>query len=160
MLRPDQHPVWEPHSSEVMLESASASSAMRAFAAVICAMTLAGCTGLPYVQVALVAPKSATPRGILARPRSGVEARTANPAGSVQPIPAAAIPLPPAALLVRQPEPGCEATDPSADERQKLDFERQCYRHAEMIVRARLELLQGSVDRTISAVRGSEAGEP
>ena len=57
------------------------------------------------------------------------------------------IPQPARALLVPQPEPKCEfaTTDPNSDERQKLDYERQCYRHAEMIVRGRLRLLQSSV---------------
>jgi hypothetical protein len=170
MLQPDQYPVWEPRNSEAMLESGSASSAhalMCALATVICAMTLAGCSGLPYVQVPSVAdgrrsaePRPATPRRMLARPASRVEPRTAKPARLVEPIPATPIPLPAAALLARQPEPGCEMTDANADERQRLDYERQCYRHAEMIVRARLELLQGSVDKTISAIRGSETSEP
>ena len=39
----------------------------------------------------------------------------------------------------------------------KLDYERQCYRHAEMIVRSRLQLLQGSVDETIKAVKTQRA---
>src|SRR6516165_1573654 len=67
------------------------------------------------------------------------------------------IPLPAAPLLSPQPEPNCEVetTGSSADERQKLDYERQCYRHAEMIVRSRLQLLQGSVDKTISANKGA-----
>jgi hypothetical protein len=170
MVQPDRYPVWEPRNSEAMPESGSASSAhalMRAFATVICAMTLAGCGGPPYVQVASVVegrksaePKSAMPRRLLARPTSRVEPRTANPSRLVEPTPATPIPLPAATLLARQPEPGCEATDANADERQRLDYERQCYRHAEMIVRARLELLQGSVDKTISAVRSGEASEP
>jgi hypothetical protein len=48
------------------------------------------------------------------------------------------IPVPGRELLNPQAEPDCEftTTDPKADERQKLDYERQCYRHAEMIVRS------------------------
>jgi hypothetical protein len=70
------------------------------------------------------------------------------------------IPLPAAPLLSPQPEPSCEfeTTESNLDERQKLDYERQCYRHAEMIVRSRLQLLQGSVDKTISAVKRGEQG--
>ena len=66
----------------------------------------------------------------------------------------------PAALLSPQPEPSCEleTTGSNADERQKLDYERQCYRHAEMIVRSRLQLLQDSVDKTIDAIKRSERG--
>jgi Putative peptidoglycan binding domain len=48
------------------------------------------------------------------------------------------------ALLEPQPEPDCEfkSTEPKPDALQKLDYERQCYRHAEINVRHRLELLQ------------------
>ena len=72
--------------------------------------------------------------------------------------PKAKVPLPSLSLLAPQPEPNCEfpTTDSSADERQRLDYERQCYRHAEMIARARLRLLQRSVARTIRAVRGCD----
>ena len=65
------------------------------------------------------------------------------------------IALPALALLSPQPEPNCEfpKTDSKSDERQKLDYERQCYRHAEMITRARLRLLQRSVAKTIGAIK-------
>src|SRR5262245_36495253 len=68
------------------------------------------------------------------------------------------VPLPALSLLAAQPEPDCEfpSTDSAADERQKLDYERQCYRHAELIARARLRALQRSVARTIRAVRGCD----
>ena len=76
------------------------------------------------------------------------------------------MPEPKAALLTRLPPPNCEyrtaSLDPAkgqsdgqpatadADQalRAKLDYERQCYRHAELIARGRLESLQ-------DAVRGS-----
>ena len=63
-------------------------------------------------------------------------------------------------MLSRQSEPDCEfkATESKTDERMKLDYERQCYRHAEMIVRNRLELLQNSVDTTIKALKRTEGG--
>ena len=73
------------------------------------------------------------------------------------------IALPQAPLLSPQPEPSCEfetAGSSNIDERQKLDYERQCYRHAEMIVRDRLQLLQRSVDATISAIKRRERGSP
>jgi hypothetical protein len=65
------------------------------------------------------------------------------------------VPIPNEALLKPQPEPDCTfpATDTAADERQKLDYERQCYRHAEMIARARLQLLRESVAKTAAAVK-------
>jgi hypothetical protein len=62
---------------------------------------------------------------------------------------------------VRQPEPDCEfkANEAEADGLRKLDYERQCYRHSDMIARGRLELLQNSVDKTIKAVsRGERNG--
>jgi hypothetical protein len=69
------------------------------------------------------------------------------------------VPLPNPALLERQPAPDCAfrgplSTPPTAEEtRQKLDYEQQCYRQAESIVRARLQQLQDSVQATIRAVR-------
>ena len=50
-------------------------------------------------------------------------------------------------LLAPQPEPDCafKTDDPNATERQQLDYERQCYRHAEMIVRNRLQMLQDAI---------------
>jgi hypothetical protein len=73
----------------------------------------------------------------------------------------APIPLPGRGLLQAQPAPQCafESTEPKPDELQKLDYERQCYRHAEMIARGRLELLQASVTRTIKAVKRSERSD-
>ena len=74
-------------------------------------------------------------------------------------IKGAPIPLPEAPLRSPQPKPSCEfetAASSNADARQKLDYERQCYRHAEMIVRSRLRLLQDSVEKTISAIQRSE----
>jgi len=84
----------------------------------------------------------------------------------------ARIPIPSASLLKQQPEPLCEyrpseksetraldsskGGDPAADAaalRTKLDYERQCYRHAEMIARQRLHALQASVGTTISAIQ-------
>jgi hypothetical protein len=75
----------------------------------------------------------------------------------------ASIPLPAQALLASPPEFACEKTtptgaqtDPDAALRAKLDYERQCYRHAEMILRDRLLGLQASVGETIKAVNLSE----
>jgi len=135
---------------------------------VICVMALAGCSGITYSHVTshtansgkFTEPTSGTPTPLRAAPRSRMISQTANTEKLTEPKPARPIPLPAAPLLVPQPEPNCEATDASANERQKLDYERQCYRHAEMIVRARLQLLQGSVDKTISAVRSSDRSDP
>ena len=90
------------------------------------------------------------------------------------------IPLPKTALLKRQPPPSCEYRTASLDDtskrgqqdggppaeanpdlalRTKLDYERQCYRHAEMIARSRLKSLQESVQDTVKAVKRSETGQ-
>jgi hypothetical protein len=84
------------------------------------------------------------------------------------------------ALLKRQPPPNCEyrATredsakrqadsspppgdaNPDAALRTKLDYERQCYRHAEMIARARLTSLQGAIqngEKAASYAEGSRS---
>ena len=59
------------------------------------------------------------------------------------------------ALLGRLPEPDCKlkTNEAGTDDRQKLDYELQCYRHAEMIARNRLQLLQGSVDKTMRVLK-------
>ena len=79
------------------------------------------------------------------------------------------------ALLKQQPTPKCEyrtasldesgkrpsdglppssaaSSDPDAAVRMKLDYERQCYRHAEMIARRRLASLQAAVQDTAKGV--------
>jgi len=64
-----------------------------------------------------------------------------------------AMPLPAPDLLAPLPEPDCtfDTTRATADDRQKLDYERQCYRHAEIIIRARFERLQDEVGKMIKA---------
>src|SRR5712692_10219857 len=115
----------------------------RVFTVVICAIALAGCgcTTRSSMISQTVNSKKVT------ESKKFTESKSRTP-----------IPLPAAPLLSPQPEPSCEfeTTESNADERQKLDYERQCYRHAEMIVRSRLQLLQGSVGETIKAVKRSE----
>jgi hypothetical protein len=89
-----------------------------------------------------------------------------------------AIPLPDRALVAAPPEFACEfkdagrddagvqpqpsppraQTDSSTDQalRRKLEYERQCYRHAEMIMRDRLLELQASLGETITAINRGE----
>ncbi len=80
------------------------------------------------------------------------------------------LPLPESALLAQQPAPRCEYRGTKGDgaERKadapaeqaaqlKLDYERQCYRHAEMIARAKLRKLQKSVTRTMLALKTERA---
>jgi hypothetical protein len=93
-----------------------------------------------------------------ARPRSTAP-RIAKTGASNKPASRLPIPLPDQALLDPQPDPSCEfkasPTDPKTDEavRMKLDYERQCHRHAEIIVRSRLQQLQVSIGATIKAVK-------
>jgi hypothetical protein len=98
--------------------------------------------------------------------RDGVAVRSASvspkprPKPKLQPKPQVesasktSVALPDRALLISSVEPDCEfkTNDPNADERQKLDYERQCYRHAEIIVRDRLSRLQSSVRRTARVI--------
>jgi len=84
------------------------------------------------------------------------------------------IPLPSRALLIEPADVNCEFKDSSLDDavgapqptptraeadaalRVKLDYERQCYRHDEMILRNGLQLLQASVGEMIKAVNRNE----
>ena len=81
---------------------------------------------------------------------------------------AADVPLPDSALMEQLQAPRCEyrkasskkvdgATSDNEDVQARLDYERQCYRHAEMIARARLKSLQKSVSRTVVALRAEQA---
>jgi hypothetical protein len=71
---------------------------------------------------------------------------------------ASRIPLPDQSLLEPPAEPDCKFKDAVSNPitaeqmRMKLDYEQQCYRQAEEIVRARLHQLQDSVRKTIRAV--------
>jgi hypothetical protein len=100
------------------------------------AATLVGCDNLRHAAIV-------QPAGIPTRPMS-----------------AASIPTPARALLVPPEAPDCELKDADADERQKLDYERQCYRHAEIITRERMRLLQASVRRAASAINRCQCLPP
>jgi hypothetical protein len=86
------------------------------------------------------------------------------------------VPLPESALLAPQAAPRCEyrsaradatrtelqnaagdASDTGQDVQRKLDYERECYRQAEMLTRARLRRLQMSVSRTVVALKEERA---
>jgi len=144
---------------------------VRVFWVVICAIALtgSGCTTRMASQTAskkkdpALNSKSRTLLPLTALVSEPVNSKKVSESKkSVEARSEAPIPLPAAPLLSPQPEANCEVetTGSNANERQKLDYERQCYRHAEMIVRDRLQLLQRSVDATISAVKGSERGSP
>jgi len=112
-----------------------------------CAVTVGGCT----------------PRSTAAGARMS---SAANSASHGRPAWKAAIRLPDRALLQRQPEPDCAFRGPlsnpvTAEEtRMKLDYEQQCYRQAEFIVRARLQQLQDSVGETIKTIRQDDPTSP
>jgi hypothetical protein len=86
-----------------------------------------------------------------------------NSARQAETISQAAIPLPDPALLRPQPEPDCAFRDPvsnpmtAEERRQKLDYEQQCYRGSERIVRARLEQLQDAVQKMIKSRKATLA---
>jgi len=142
----------------------------RIFIVVICAMALAGCvrTTRSSIISQTVESKKVTKYKKYTRSRSRMSisalpliSQTANHPKVTEPNKfterksRTAIPLPAAPLLSPQPEPSCEfeTAESKVEERQKLDYEQQCYRHAEMIVRSRLQLLQDSVDKTISTLK-------
>ena len=122
----------------------------RVLVVVISAMTLATCSNISRDRMILgtaYSNKFAQPRGTMINREQGamrtrVISQTAPTERFIEPKPSAErnpsepVPLPEASLLSPQSEPSCEASGTDTDERQKLDFERQCYRQAEMIVRA------------------------
>ena len=136
------------------------------FVVVIWAIVLTGCGRItPSHMISQTAnskkftePKSRTPSPPPSTTRSRMISQAVSTKKFTESKSRTPIPLPAAPLLSPQPEPSCEfeTTGSNAGERQKLDYERQCYRHAEMIVRSRLQLLQGSVEETISLVNRSE----
>ena len=79
-----------------------------------------------------------------------------------------------AALLKPQPPPKCDAKTRSAAQKQtatadadgeagklrQLDYEAQCYRHAEMIARSRLGRLQESVQDMVRAAKPAPSAVP
>jgi hypothetical protein len=98
--------------------------------------------------------------------------RACPAAGSTaRPAPTPAMPLPRRTLLTPPPEVDCTFKDSSdaadgaprptpaeaiAAVRMKLDYERQCYRHNEIILRNGLEQLQAAVGETIKAITGND----
>jgi hypothetical protein len=103
------------------------------------------------------AAKPAGPK--LASPKPGPTiSRDANTGTSTRPDTRPSIPPLDRALLMPPPDFNCEFkaadTDPGADVavQMKLDYERQCYRHAAMIADDRLRSLQASVGERIRVV--------
>ncbi len=92
------------------------------------------------IVVGVTALLGCTPRDEpLMRSATAGEPRMVRPAPSIPPSVRA--------LLEPLPAPKCAlpANEANVDERQKLDYERQCFRQAEIIVRDRLSRLQSAV---------------
>jgi hypothetical protein len=85
--------------------------------------------------------------------------RHARNAGAAAP-PQLDISLPEAELLEPPTVPDCEfksstdIDDAAALRAMKLDYEQQCYRQSELILRARMERLQDAVRKTMESVKG------
>jgi hypothetical protein len=96
---------------------------------------------IALIATALAGCSPALQGGPLAKSGMAGEPRIARSAPS--------IPSSVRALLEPQPAPTCAlpANEPNVDERQKLDYERQCFRQAEIIVRDRLSRLQSAVGK-------------
>jgi hypothetical protein len=78
---------------------------------------------------------------------NGLQSSVAQPGQGIREVP-----RPDQSLLEPQPPPDCAfkgplSNPPTAEEtRMKLDYEQQCYRQSEMIVRTRLEQLQKAIE--------------
>ena len=82
----------------------------------------------------------------------GIQSSAAQPGAGFQNQGIREVPRSDQSLLEPQPPPDCAfkgplSNPPTAEEtRMKLDYEQKCYRHSEMIVRARLDQLQEAVN--------------
>ena len=128
---------------------------------VLCCLAVAGCAPA-YTNPSVALPRRTSTTNVTSAfphvVRHAFPPSYISPTGVERPA-KVVIPLPDPGLLKPQMEPECEfPPGEDADDRQKLDYERQCYRHAEIIVRDRLQLLQNAVDKTIEAVE--RKGDP
>jgi hypothetical protein len=76
------------------------------------------------------------------------------------------MPIPDMSLLTPQPAPKCEPRSAvaageagEAAKLRNLDYERQCYRHAEIIARNRLGKLQNSIKESAKAAKAAAKRE-
>jgi hypothetical protein len=118
-----------------------------ALSAISCAIAVAGCA------------QNSAQREVNEEPVHAAIPAQANPELRIR--------RPDRALLTPQPAPDCEfkasdlkTIDPDEWARLKVDFERQCYRHAEKIARDRLRRLQASNLCEFEPVRHSLATGP
>lgn len=136
------------------------------------ALLLSGCASNPELASNQAAPRAGASSSKAALPskaraatlravRDHGDAR-ADVTATIKPAPAAPIPLPDEALLKRQPPPDCEmrtqpaGVGPTEVKLATYDYERQCYRQVETIVRGRLDALQDAVEETVKAVKSLE----
>ena len=123
-----------------------------AFSVIFCAMAVSGCARTPAHRES--APVGHEVRAAHVRTHRYTEPRRYAELRIHRSDPA---------LLAPQPAPDCEfkrtdvdAVDPNEWARLKIDYERQCYRRAEMLARARLRQLQASVAETVKVLKRSE----
>jgi hypothetical protein len=88
--------------------------------------------------------------------KAAAKCSPASTVGSARTGAKPAIPLPDRTLLAPPPEFSCEFKAEVGADAKKLEYERQCYRHAEMILRDRLLQLQASLGETVTAVSRSD----
>ena len=124
--------------------------------AALCAIAASGCAPA-YTRTSIALPPERHTSGIVRSEKTEVRVKMV-PVKTVVPV-KIAVPLPREDLLNPMQEPDCEfpATE-TADERQRLDYERQCYRQAEIIVRTRLQILQNSIEKTVKAIKSGDQG--
>ncbi|HEY7300518.1 MAG TPA: hypothetical protein VH684_21690 [Xanthobacteraceae bacterium] len=121
--------------------------------AALCAVAVAGCAPA-YTKTSIAVPTDR--HTAVKQHKEKIQVRRVAPSATAAPV-KMAVPLPRLDLLNPVQEPHCEfpATE-TADERQKLDYERQCYRQAEIIARTRLQLLQTSIEKTVKAIKSAD----
>jgi hypothetical protein len=124
-------------------------------AAALCAIAAASCAPAYTKPSIALPPDRHTARTVRPEKRE-VRITRVVPVKTVMPV-QTAVPLPREELLSPMQEPDCQfpATE-TGDERQKLDYERQCYRQAEIIARTRLRLLQNSIEKTVKAIKSGD----
>jgi len=123
--------------------------------AALCAIAAAGCAPA-YTKPSIALPPDRHSTGTIRPEKREVRVTRVVPIKTMVPV-KIAVPLPREDLLSPMQEPDCQfpATE-TADERQKLDYERQCYRQAEIIARTRLRLLQDSIENTVKAIKSAD----
>jgi hypothetical protein len=130
--------------------------------AIACALALAGCASNSAQR-----ESKAIPPIYAAAPPHQRESKAVTPIQTAAPLHKYSeqrIRRPDRALLAPPPAPNCtfsgfddlKPVDPDQWARMKLDYERQCYQHAEQMVRDQLRLLQAASKCEIEPVRHSQ----